>query len=140
MDKPFHPLPGAAGYQLSNPSVLATTSLLGSLNVFHKTTMQDLRKKSELLTGYLELLLDEQIKEEDCTIITPRQPFRRGCQLSLKFNKRDVGPVFDALQAKGVIGDVRTPDVIRLSPAPLYNSFEDVYKAVKGLREVLYGN
>lgn len=138
MDKSFVPLPGAAGYQLSNPSVLATTSLLGSLNVFERTTMVDLRTKSELLTGYLELLVDEAVDPEDCVIITPREPSRRGCQLSLKFLKRGVEPVFDALSAKGVVCDVRTPDVIRVSPAPLYNRFIDVQRFVVALKEVLY--
>ncbi|KAI9014146.1 pyridoxal phosphate-dependent transferase [Hyaloraphidium curvatum] len=137
MGADFSALPGAAGYQLSNPSVLATTSLLGSLNVFERTSMADLRAKSLLLTGYLELLIDEWTSPEDCVIITPREPSRRGCQISLKFLRRPVEPVFDALTAKGVVCDVRTPDVIRISPAPLYNRFADVFAFAVALRDVL---
>ncbi len=131
------PLPGAAGYQLSNPSVLATTSLLGSLNVFEKTSMAELRSKSERLTAYLELLVMDVVNPVDCIIITPREPSRRGCQLSLKFLRRSVQPVFEALTARGVVCDVRTPDVIRVSPAPLYNRFSDVLKFAMVLKDLM---
>ncbi|KAJ3217792.1 hypothetical protein HDU81_000745 [Chytriomyces hyalinus] len=138
MDNQFHPIAGAAGYRLSNPSVLATTSLLGSLQTFSKTSMAELREKSMLLTGYLEYLLN-LIKEEKplFQIITPSDPEQRGCQLSLLFVPGHMERVFDALLEKGVLADERRPDVIRISPAPLYSTFEDCFKVFEALREVL---
>ncbi|KAI9326888.1 pyridoxal phosphate-dependent transferase [Obelidium mucronatum] len=129
MDNQFHGIPGAAGYRLSNPSVLAVTSLLGSLQTFAKTSMSELREKSILLTGFLEhLLLDLQTAKPNAfKILTPSDPEARGCQLS----------VFEGLLERGIVCDERRPDVIRISPAPLYCTFEDVWKVYVGLKEVL---
>ncbi|TFK84620.1 kynureninase [Polyporus arcularius HHB13444] len=151
----FHAIRGAQGFQQSNPSVLATVSLLGSLEVFAAAGgMQALRARSERLTGYLEALLRQsrfyaapgeafekpQRERVRVTIITPENVEERGAQLSLVFlpTGRGVMPrVLKGLEARGVVGDSRKPDVIRLAPAPLYNTFEDVERAVVVLDEVL---
>jgi kynureninase len=99
-----------------------------SLEIFKEAGLENLRKKSELLTGYLEFLIrkisgDGGILE----IITPSLPKERGCQISLLIHKGGKA-VFDALYRQGIIGDWRNPNVIRLAPVPLYNSFADIYK------------
>ncbi|KAJ3008795.1 UNVERIFIED_CONTAM: hypothetical protein HDU68_002940 [Siphonaria sp. JEL0065] len=138
MDNQFHGIPGAAGYRLSNPSVLAVTSLLGSLKTFEKTSIQELREKSLLLTAYLEhLLLTLQAEKPLFKIITPSDPEARGCQLSVLFESGHMERVFEALLDRGIVCDERRPDVIRISPAPLYCTFEDVYHVYEGLKEVL---
>ncbi|KAI0798075.1 kynureninase [Abortiporus biennis] len=156
----FSAIPGAQGYQMSNPSVLATVSLLGSLQVFHDAGgMKPLRARSIRLTGYLESLLqssrwfippndastvadgqDINKKKVGFTIITPQDIESRGSQLSLLFLPMDgkvMPEVMSGLAAKGVIGDSRKPDVIRLAPCALYNTFEEVERAVKVLDDVL---
>ncbi|KAJ3213418.1 hypothetical protein HDU67_002893 [Dinochytrium kinnereticum] len=125
MDNIFRAIPGAAGYRLSNPSVVSTVSLLGSLEVFAKTSIDKLRQKSLSLTGYLEILLDALGSDSGFKILTPRDPFSRGCQLSLFFENNRMEEVFHKLCLQGVIGDERKPDVIRISPAPLYCTFMD---------------
>src|SRR5262249_5078108 len=100
-----------------------------------KTSMSSLRKKSLLLTGYLEHLLDEEIGTK-VRIITPRDPEQRGCQLSLLF-ERDMETVFRSLLEAGVVCDERKPDCIRIAPVPLYNSFEDVRRFVTVLGSII---
>eukprot|EP00048_Salpingoeca_helianthica_P017351 m.236805 g.236805 ORF g.236805 m.236805 type:complete len:444 (-) comp20783_c0_seq1:25-1356(-) len=133
-DTPFQP--GVRGLQLSNPPVLQTVSLLASLNVFAEATMPALRRKSEQLTGFLETLLDTLCSDKYFEIITPRDPARRGCQLSLLF-RGPVRPVFDRLEHLGVVVDMREPNVMRVAPAPLYNTFADVLKFVTLMHQAL---
>ncbi|KAJ3212125.1 hypothetical protein HDU83_005753 [Entophlyctis luteolus] len=140
MNNQFQGIPGAAGYRLSNPSVLATTSLLASLQTFAKTDMQALRAKSVLLTGYLEYLLRNVLAKErpgKFEIITPEDPSMRGTQLSLMLQEGQLERVFAGLIDRGVVADERRPDVIRISPAPLYCTFEDVFRVYLSFREVL---
>ncbi|KAI8872511.1 kynureninase [Ramicandelaber brevisporus] len=143
MDNKLVESPGAAVYQLSNPSVLATVSLLGSLEVYAKTDMHALRAKSLLLTGYLQLLLDniktkaaEGSAGSRISYMTPRDPAQRGCQISILVPGL-CAKVFAALEANGVICDKREPDCIRVAPVPLYNSFADVHRFVDILHSVL---
>jgi len=125
MRKDFAPIPGAEGWQLSNPPILSLAAILASLDIFEKVGMDALTKKSIRLTGYLEFLLDE-INDDRISIITPRNPKQRGCQLSIQV--KGVGKsLYDAITNEGVIADWREPDVIRVAPIPLYNTFEDVY-------------
>ena len=134
MEKDFHPMKGADGWQLSNFPVLAGAAQLASLEIFDQTTMGELRKKSIMLTGYLEFLLCELKREFPFfEIITPADPAERGCQLSLLFGKRGK-EIFTELVKRGVIVDWREPNVIRAAPVPLYNSFEDVYQFARYLR------
>ncbi len=127
MGPEFHPTPGADGWQLSNPPILALAPLRVSLEIFQKASISALRRKSLALTGYLEALIQERLGHV-LEIVTPAQPERRGCQLSLRvIGGRERGrALFDHLGAIGIIGDWREPDVIRISPAPLYNRFSDV--------------
>ncbi len=138
----FKPIPGPMGYRLSNPCVLAVVSLLGSLKVFGKTSMTELREKSLRLTGYLESRLNDISShfsaQKPFKIITPTDPEQRGCQLSLLFQEPVLMEfVFAELQKKAIICDERRPSVIRISPAPLYNTFQDVYVCTEAIRDAL---
>jgi kynureninase len=137
MGPEFHAAAGAAGWQISNPPILSAAPLIASLALFEQAGPQGLRRKSVALTGYLEYLLDRLAP--DVELITPRTVESRGCQLSV----RVIGPhgrgqrVFDALTSRGVIGDWREPDTIRLAPIPFYNSFADVFRGAGALAGVL---
>jgi kynureninase len=126
----FKPIHGAEGWQLSNPPILSLAAIRASLDVFREAGfMPPLREKSLRLTGYLEWLLHEEL-EASVEIITPQDPARRGAQLSLivKAHHYSGRELFDHLASRGVTVDWREPDVIRVAPAPLYNSFEDCYR------------
>ncbi len=135
MRKDFDALPGAEGWQLSNPPILSMAAIRASLDTFAEAGFENLRKKSEKLTGYLEFLLDE-MKNDAINVITPRNPEERGCQLSIQVKNVDKN-LHTKLTEAGVISDWREPDVIRVAPAPLYNSFEDVYRFSEKLKKVL---
>lgn len=126
MGEQFVPSAGADGWQLSNPPVLALAPLRASLDLFRDAGMAQLRAKSLRLTGYLRWLIERRVGTA-LTVITPREPQRHGCQLSLRVNgARETGrALFEHLQAAGIIVDWREPDVIRVSPAPLYNRHVD---------------
>ncbi|SDQ29363.1 kynureninase [Pseudoxanthomonas sp. CF125] len=133
MGPQFVPTPGADGWQLSNPPILALAPLLASLEVFDKAGgMTAIRTKSEKITGFLEALIRARVPET-LEIVTPSDPARRGSQLSLRVaGGRERGrELFEYLSSVGTIGDWREPDVIRISPAPLYNKFMDVYRFVE---------
>lgn len=131
----FDALPGAEGWQLSNPPILSMAAIRASLDTFAEAGFENLRKKSEKLTGFLEFLLDE-MKNDAINVITPRNPEERGCQLSIQVKNADKN-LHTKLTEAGVISDWREPDVIRVAPAPLYNSFEDVYRFSEKLKKVL---
>ncbi|RXR07290.1 kynureninase [Pseudoxanthomonas composti] len=129
----FVPTPGAEGWQLSNPPVLAMAPLVASLELFDRAGgMAALRAKSEKLTALLEELIESRLLDT-LEIITPAEPERRGCQLSLRVaGGRERGrALFDYLVSVGITGDWREPDVIRISPIPLYNRYMDVYRFVE---------
>lgn len=134
MGPEFVPMTGAEGWQLSNPSVFGLAPLLASLEVFSEAGMERLRAKSLRLTGYLEFLLKEKLSQE-VEILTLADPARRGCQLSLRLHagRNQARQVFERLEAAGVTGDWREPDVIRVAPVPLYNSYTDVFTFVETL-------
>lgn len=121
----FVPQPGAAGWQISNPPILAMAPLLASLALFDEAGMPALRAKSERLTGYLHYLL-QLLPKGHFEILTPAEPARRGCQLSLRPRDRP-RELMTKLQAEGVICDLREPDVLRVAPVPLYNTFHEVW-------------
>ncbi|MGE0931737.1 kynureninase [Peijinzhouia sedimentorum] len=127
MESGFEPMYGADGWQLSNTNILGTASHLASMELFQKAGIKNLRQKSLELTAYLEFVIKTIDKQNIITIITPENPQERGAQLSLMI-KENGRALFDNLMAAGVIGDWREPDVIRLAPTPMYNSFMDVYK------------
>lgn len=126
MQKGFIPQQGAAGWQMSNAQVLSMAAHRASLAIFDEVGMDKLIAKSKLLTGYLEFLLLNG-KRKDFKIITPEDVAQRGCQLSIVMNENGK-KTFDALTQNGVIADWREPDVIRVAPVPLYNTFEDVFR------------
>ena len=131
----FDPIPGAEGWQLSNPPILSLAAIRASLAIFDEAGFENIRAKSVKITNYLEYLLKE-IEGDQIEIITPQNPEERGCQLSIKVKNANK-TLFDKLMAAGVISDWREPNVIRVAPAPLYNSFEDVYKMVERLKALL---
>jgi len=131
----FDALPGAEGWQLSNPPILSMAAIRASLDVFAEAGMNRLRKKSIKLTGFLEYLLDG-LKDERIHIITPRNSDERGCQLSIQVKSANKS-LHNKLTNAGVISDWREPDVIRVAPVPLYNSFEDVFIFTERLKNIL---
>ncbi|MBV1888233.1 MAG: kynureninase, partial [Urechidicola sp.] len=133
----FDAMQGADGWQLSNPPILSMAAIKASLDIFEEVGMDALREKSVKLTGYLELLLKE-LGEEVIKIITPKHPKDRGCQLSIQVKNADKS-LHQKLTKANVITDWREPDVIRVAPTPLYNSFEDVYKFVVILKNIISG-
>ena len=129
----FLPQPGAAGFQLSNPSVLDINAVAASLEIFNRATMKEIRQKSLNLTGYLERLLtkyplDAAPGDKPFTLITPSNPAERGAQLSLRLQPGLLDHVLHCLEENGVVIDERKPDVVRVAPAPLYNTYTEVWE------------
>lgn len=139
MEKGFDPIPTAEGWQLSNAPVLMMASLKASLDIFDEAGMDKIGEKRDLLTAYLEFLLDDlSARKENVSfeLITPKDKKYRGAQLSIAA-KGQGKALFDKITKEGVVADWREPNVIRVAPAPLYNSFEDCYKLAKVLEESL---
>lgn len=137
MKKGFIPMAGVDGWQLSNFPILPGAAHLASLEIFQEVGIKKLRKKSEMLTGFLEFLLKEMDAEENYfSILTPADPQQRGCQLSL-FMKQNGRKIFTKISEAGVIADWRYPNVIRIAPVPLYNTFEEVFRFCEVLRKLL---
>jgi kynureninase len=132
MEKGFVPQAGAGGWQMSTAQVLNMAALKASLELFDTAGIQALRKKSRQLTAYLAFLMN-RLKHLDFEIITPQTPEQRGAQLSLYFKEKGE-IIHKRLTENGVIADYREPGVIRVAPAPLYNSFEDVYRFYEVLK------
>ena len=128
----FVPELGAEGWQLSNPPVLGLAPLRASLALFDQAGMEALRAKSLQLTGYLETQVRARLPHV-LHIVTPTEPQRRGCQLSLRVagGRAQGRSLFEYLQSVGVLGDWREPDVIRISPTPMYNRYRDVLRFVE---------
>jgi kynureninase len=135
MGPDFDPLPGAEGWQLSNPPIFQLAALRASLEIFDEAGMTNLRSASVELTGRLEKLLKE-IDNDRISIITPGDASQRGCQLSIRVKDADKN-LFEAITARGVIADWREPDVIRVAPVPLYNDLNDVFRFTEILRDCL---
>ena len=129
----FVPVAGADGWQVSNPPILALAPLLASLELFDRAGMAALREKSERLTGYLAFLVEGL---SGISLLTPRDPAARGCQLSLRVD-RGAEDLVAALRARGAVTDYREPDVVRAAPVPLYNTFHEVWRFAQILGELL---
>ncbi|WP_128544176.1 kynureninase [Larkinella soli] len=125
MTKGFIPMPGADGWQVSTPNILAMAVHKAAIDITADAGMESLRSKSERLTGFLEYVLKDS--GFPLEIMTPSDPAHRGCQLSLLVRK-DGKAVFNRLLEQGIIGDWREPDCIRLAPTPLYNTYEEVWQ------------
>lgn len=129
MGPKFQPIPGADGWQLSNPSIMSLAVLRASMDIFHETGMERLRSKSVSLTSYMEFLL-RQASSSKFAIITPREKERRGAQLSIQVCHHG-RKLWEELMMAGVVGDWREPDIFRIAPVPLYNSYHDVFRFVE---------
>lgn len=132
MGPEFKPLAGAEGWQVSNPPILQMAALRASLEIFDEVGMDALVEKSRKLTGYLESLINA-IGDERISVITPRDPVERGCQLSIRVKDADRS-LHERVVERGVYADWREPDVIRVGPVPFYNSFADVHRFAEVLR------
>ena len=135
----FDAIPTAEGWQLSNAPVLSMAAHKAAIDIFDEAGMGALTIKSKKLTSYLLFLLDDMNKasEKNITqVITPTGENEYGCQVSILMLK-DGKAVFNALTSQGIIADWREPDVIRVAPVPLYNSFEDVWKFGNVTRSIL---
>ena len=130
-EAPFVPAAGAAGWKTSTPSILALAPVAASLAIFDEVGMAALRARSVALTGYLaQLLADLPVK-----VITPADPSARGAQLSLRFERAEA--MLARLSARGVVADFRAPDIIRVAPVPLYNTYHDCWRLAELLREAI---
>ena len=139
MGPDFDPIPGAQGWQISNPPVLSAAPLLASLDIFRRAGMARVREKSIALTAFLQQLVEIRLAGL-VDIITPGAASERGCQLSLRIARSPAAAkrCYDYLSEAGVVSDWREPDVVRLAPIPLYNSFGDVFAAVEALSQAVH--
>ena len=132
----FDPAEGAELWQMSNPPILSLAPVVASLDLFLEAGFERLREKSKQLTGYLEWLVAERF-DGRIVSITPRYAQGAQCSLKVRDSSIDARAVFDALCERNVTGDWREPDVIRVAPAPMYNSFSDVWDFVDRLQDIL---
>jgi kynureninase len=139
MEKEFRAIPTAEGWQLSNPPILAMAPHRAALEIFDEAGMEKLHEKRKMLSSYLLFIIDDcnaKQAEPVVEVITPANAKERGCQVSMLM-KKNGRTVFEQLTAQGVVADWREPDVIRVAPVPLYNSFEDVWKFGNILEKIL---
>lgn len=125
----FQPIAGAEAWQVSNPPILQMAALRASMELFDRAGMAALRRKGDALTAYLEWLL----RRLGAEVLTPAE---RGSMLTVRFPDRDARALVVGLQKRGAIVDLRPPDIVRITPAPLYNSFADVQRLCALLGEV----
>ena len=134
MGPQFDPIPTVEAWQLSNPPIFQLASLRASMELFDQATMKALRGKGDQLTSYFEKLIETELAGE-VSVVTPSQP-HRGSMLCLRF-KSSPEKWMKTLRERGVFVDFRQPDIIRATPVPLYNSFQDVFKLVQTFKEVI---
>jgi kynureninase len=136
MREEFVPRPGADGWQLGNPPILALAPLLASLAIFEEAGLEALRARSVRMTSALLALVD-RIAPDRLEVLTPRRPDERGCQISLRLRGGGARTLHDALVKQGVVCDVREPDVLRIAPVPLYNTFHEIWRFAGLLEDAL---
>ena len=134
----FDPIPTTEAWQLSNPPIMAMASVWASLKIFDEVGMPSLREKAIKLTSYLEYLVNT-LGEKVINIVTPSGVNQRGSQLSIQMKNANKS-LYDYITQQGVIADWREPDVIRVAPVALYNSYTDVYNFYKILKEGIEAN
>ena len=139
MGPEFKPIIGAQGWQVSNPPVLSAAPLLASLDIFRRAGLGRLREKSIALTGYLQRLIESRLPGL-VDVVTPSSASERGCQLSLRIARPSAAAkrCHDLLASAGVVTDWREPDILRVAPVPLYNSYRDVFEAVNALSQAVH--
>jgi kynureninase len=133
MEPHFTPISGAEGWQLSNPPIFQLAALRASLEIFEEVGIKKIKEKSNLMTGYLEYLLKECCSDI-CDIVTPSNPKERGAMLCLRM-KKPPQKLVEQFKNMGIIADFRNPDILRMTPAPLYTRYIDIYKMVKIIKE-----
>jgi kynureninase len=140
MPNDFIPKEGADGWQLSNAPVMSMACHRAALDLFDAAGMEALTAKSTQLTNYLEFIIDDVIQKQPnpfgISIITPRQPEQRGCQLSIRIEKNGK-KIHQHLTQLGIIADWREPDVLRVAPVPMYNTFADVFHFGEALQQAI---
>jgi kynureninase len=130
----------AEAWQISNPPIFAMGPVRTSLELFDRVGLTALRERSLRLTAYLAGLLDDVVRDRPLAVITPRDPARRGCQLSVRLHDGDAGALTKRLRFEhGVIADARQPDVVRLAPVPLYSTYLDCWRAAQALASTVEG-
>lgn len=130
MEKGFKPIPTAEGWQLSNAPVLSMAAHKASLDIFEEAGLDRLHRKRKMLAAFLHFILEDinrRHPQQVIEVITPPMEEQRGCQVSMLMLQQGK-EIFDALMKAGVIVDWREPNVIRVAPVPLYNSFQDVWQ------------
>jgi len=135
MHSAFTPFGGAYSWQVSTPSIVSMAPLAASLEIFQEIGMDALRKKSALQTAFLLELL-EQIPSRPFEIVTPKDPQKRGCQISLRFHE-NAQHILRDLKTHGILCDYRAPDILRVTPSPLYTSFHDIYLFAESLYKII---
>lgn len=135
MPSSFRPITGADGWQLSNPPIISLAALRASMDIFHEADMNRLRQKSASLTAYLEFLLSRNVTGM-YSVITPAAPEQRGAQLSIRVANNG-RMLCQRLLAEGIVGDWREPDIFRVAPVPLYNSYHDVFRFVREFKSAV---
>jgi kynureninase len=135
MPDEFKPTPSAEAWQLSNPPILSMAAIRASLKLFNTAGFDNLRQKSVLQSDFLMKLLDE-LPDNQVTYITPKAANEKGCQVSIRVKNADKS-LFDQLSAQNLVADWREPDVIRIAPTPLYNSFDEIYRFVELLKSTI---
>jgi kynureninase len=133
MPPEFVPRAGADGWQVSNPPILAMAPLLASLAIFDEAAIDRLRARSVRMTSYLLALVD-RLPKDRFEVITPRRPDERGCQVSLRV-RSGAKELLAALHRGGVVCDFREPDVVRIAPTPLYNTFHEIWQFARILEQ-----
>ena len=134
MMKGFKPELGIDGWALSNDPILSLATYMASIEIFDEAGINNLTERSKKLTSYLEYLLLNSVIKDNFIIITPSNNHERGCQLSIIFKNNGL-EIFKHLQANGVIVDWREPNIMRVTPVPLYNTFLEIYNFVKILED-----
>ncbi|KAI3399459.1 hypothetical protein diail_6721 [Diaporthe ilicicola] len=143
MAKQFQPTPGAGGFQIGNPSALDLAALSGALSMFNEAGFTNLRNKSLILTCYAESMLNQILADEQpagkpaFTIVTPANTAERGAQLSILLREGLLDKVLEEFVEEGIVCDKRKPDVLRVAPVPMYNSFEEVWRFLEVLRRAI---
>ncbi len=142
MGKEFKPVMSVEAWQLSNPPIFQLVSLRTSLDLFDKATIKKIRKKSKLLTSYLDFLIQHQLSDY-FEIITPKDELGQEMRGSMLCLRAKVGPIktksfLEKIKNSGVIIDFREPNIFRMTPAPLYNNFEDVYRLISSLKVAVH--
>ena len=142
MEKHFMPIATAEGWQVSNAPILSMAAHKASLDIFREAGMENLLKKSRLLSNYLLFILDEinkLVSPPVLEVISPQEDAQKGCQISILMLQNGKN-IFEALKKHGVLADWREPNVIRVAPVPLYNSFEDVFRFGEMLSALVKNN